>query len=183
MDNECKMQNDFFAPHPTGVIHIRTVGDAGPYMAERTSGYIVGAIIGRPFSPHPALWATFLLRCPTSACVGGAPWHLSTAATRSASFTCLWQRSPRSPVAVPGICLRRRCSLAFADRCHSLRQSASYNAPFSASGKFRLYLGFSSPHKAGFAGSPVYPPPAALPSLPPGEGFSGGILCRPSEEE
>ena len=44
--------------------------------------------------------------------------------------------------------------LFLADRCHSLRQSTSYKAPFSASGKFRLYLGFSSPHKAGFAGTP-----------------------------
>ena len=40
-------------------------------------------------------------------------------------------------------------------RCHSLRQSTSHNVTFSASGKFHLCLGFSSPHKAGFAGAPV----------------------------
>ena len=33
------------------------------------------------------------------------------------------------------------------DRCHSLRQSTRHNAAFSASGKFRLCLGFSSSHK------------------------------------
>ena len=40
-----------------------------------------------------------LLRCPTSAFGGEAPWHLSTAATRSGRFICHWQRSHRSPVA------------------------------------------------------------------------------------
>ena len=33
------------------------------------------------------------------------------------------------------------------DPCHSLRQSTRYNVTFSASRKFLLYLGFSSPHK------------------------------------
>ena len=40
-------------------------------------------------------------------------------------------------------------------RCHSLRQSTSHNVTFSASGKFHLCLGFSSPHKAGFAGPQI----------------------------
>ena len=38
-----------------------------------------------------------LLRCPASACVDGAPWHLPTAATRSGRFICHRPRSPRSP--------------------------------------------------------------------------------------
>ena len=58
------------------------------------------------------------------------------------------------PVAVPDICLRRRRSLASVDRGHSLRQSTSHNIPFPTSGKLHLCLGFSSPHKAGFVGSP-----------------------------
>jgi len=39
------------------------------------------------------------LRCPASAGVDGAPWHLPTAATRSARFICRRQRSHRSPKA------------------------------------------------------------------------------------
>ena len=45
------------------------------------------------------LFRQSLLRCPTSACVAGAPWHLSTAATRSGRFLCRRQCSHRSPVA------------------------------------------------------------------------------------
>ena len=41
----------------------------------------------------------FLLQCPTSACVYGAPWHLSTAATRSGRCIRHRRRSHRSPVA------------------------------------------------------------------------------------
>ena len=60
-------------------------------------------------------------------------------------------------------------------RCHSLRQSTSHNVTFSASGKFHLCLGFSSPRKAGFAGTPSSPPPAALPLFP---GFSPSVRFR-----
>ena len=60
------------------------------------------------------------------------------------------------PVAVPDKIFGLTLILDFIDRGHSLRQSTSYNAPFSASGKFRLYLSFSSPHKAGFAWSPFF---------------------------
>ena len=41
-----------------------------------------------------------LLRCPASACVDDAPWHLPTAATRSPRCICHWQRSGRSPTAL-----------------------------------------------------------------------------------
>ena len=37
------------------------------------------------------------MRYPTSACVVGAPWQLSTAATRSSRCICHRQRSSRSP--------------------------------------------------------------------------------------
>ena len=51
------------------------------------------------FSPNHQLYWQALLRCPTAACVDGAPWHLSTAATRSGRFTCHRRHSHRSPVA------------------------------------------------------------------------------------
>ena len=52
-------------------------------------------------------------------------------------------------------------------RCHSLRQSTSHIVMFSASRKHRLCLGFSSPHKAGFAGSPFFSAPGSAPIAPP----------------
>ena len=52
-----------------------------------------------------------LLRCPTSACVGGAPWHLSTAATRSPPCFRHRRRSARSP---PGT--RRSVKACFANQ-------------------------------------------------------------------
>ena len=70
----------------------------------------------------------------------------------------LWLRRQDSnlrPVAVPYIFGGGHSRLENIDRCHSLRQSTSHNVTFSASGKFQLCLGFSSPHKAGFAGPPV----------------------------
>ena len=70
------------------------------------------------------------------------------------------------PVAVPDKIFGLTLILDFIDRCHSLRQSTSYNAPFSASEKFRLYLGFSSPHKAGFAGSPFSSATGSAPLVP-----------------
>ena len=48
---------------------------------------------------------------------------------------------------MPGSFLADGAAASPADRGHSLRQSTRYNVTFSASGKFQLYLGFSSPHK------------------------------------
>ena len=55
---------------------------------------------------------------------------------------------------------------SLADRGHSLRQSTSHNVTFSASGKFQLCLGFSSPHKAGFAGTPSSAATGSAPIAP-----------------
>ena len=49
---------------------------------------------------HSESLLPFLLRCPTSAFGDKTPWHLSTAATRSARFLCHRQRSHRSPCSV-----------------------------------------------------------------------------------
>jgi len=54
-------------------------------------------LFGFPVQPERLSVSAFLLRCPTSAFGGKAPWHLSTAATRSPHFSCHWQRSGRSP--------------------------------------------------------------------------------------
>ena len=54
---------------------------------------------GSRFFPGHQPDEQFLLRCPTSACVDGAPWHLSTAATRSGRSSRHRRRSHRSPVA------------------------------------------------------------------------------------
>ena len=52
---------------------------------------------GTPLLHFEGLIFGVLLRCPTSAFGDEAPWHLSTAATRSARFFCRRQRSHRSP--------------------------------------------------------------------------------------
>ena len=111
--------------------------------------------------------AGVLLRCPASACVDGAAALLAVRLRYSVSSS-VTKHLPRSPIAAhTAIALDSATGGGQSrGRCHSLRQSTSHNVTFSASGKFHLCLGFSSPHKAGFAGPPSSPPPAAPPSLP-----------------
>ena len=49
------------------------------------------------YAPNRPLFWQSLLRCPTSACVDGAPWHLSTAATRSGRYICRQAALPSLP--------------------------------------------------------------------------------------
>ena len=81
--------------------------------------------------PVSCCGARQLLRLAKQACI------LPTAATRSGRLLCHRQRSLRSPSRTQKL---STCT-------PTIRQSTRYNAPFSASGKFRLYLGFFSPHK------------------------------------
>ena len=81
-----------------------------------------------------------------------AVYHSLRKMSTGKTFQCPHRPNPHNPVGNASCCGARhlpcrQAAASSADRCHSLRQSTSHNAAFSASGKFRLCLGFSSSHK------------------------------------